>query len=293
MRIDQNQGNEAMKSGIAKRGVRLMVGGLLGAVAASAIAQAPAQGLLDNAWVFNAGAFIVGSDIKATLNGNTVTANQEINFNDTFGTGSSATRVRLDALWRITPAHHLRLMYFNNDNTHTRTIDKDITWGDNTYHAGATVTAETKYQIVDLNYEYAFMRSPTYEIAGIAGLYWSKTTLALSGNASTGGGASVSFQSQSNEVNAPLPVLGLRGGWVVAPQWYLEAQGLLFGYNGNGFDGNWSDVRLNATWMFHKNWGLGLGYDRYATRVDVSKSGFNGKLKTGYDGLQLYLTGTF
>lgn len=274
--------------------MRLMVGSSLGALAAaSAMAQSPAQGLLDNAWVFNAGAFIVGSDIKATLNGNTVTANQEINFNDTLGTGASATRIRLDALWRITPTHHVRVMWFDNRNSHTRTLDRDITWGDNTYHLGATVNADVKTQYFDVNYEYAFMRSPTYEIAGVAGIYWSKTSLALSGNATTGGGATASFQRQSNTVNAPLPVLGLRGGWVVAPQWYLEAQGLLFGLHSGGFQGNWSDVRLNATWMFHKNFGVGLGYDRYTTRVDVSKDNFNGNLKTGYDGLQLFLTGTF
>jgi hypothetical protein len=45
--------------------------------------------------------------------------------------------------------------------------------------------------------------------------------------------------------------------------------------------------------MFHRNYGVGLGYDRFATRVDVSKNDFDGRLKTSYSGLQAYLTGTF
>jgi hypothetical protein len=279
------------------RGVRLLVGGLLGAAsAASALAQSatPAQGLLTNSFVFNLGAFVVGTDTKATLNGSSTT-NPEVDFNDSLGTGSSATRVRLDGLWRINPNHHLRFLYFDNNNSVSRVIDRDIQWGDYTFQANGQVDTDLKLRTYELAYEYAFWREPNYEISGTIGLHYSKISLALSGQATiTGDSESVaSSVNKSSSLAAPLPVIGLRAGWALAPQWYVDAQVQLFGVNIDGYKGTWSDVRLGATWMFHRNWGVGLGYDRWTTRVDVNKDQFNGSLKTNYSGLQAYVTGSF
>ena len=96
--------------------VQLAVCALLAAgFANDARAQAggPAQTLLDGTFVGNLGGFIVGTDIKASLNGES-TNNSEIDFDKTFGDAGEHTRIRGDLLWRITPNHHLRFLYFNN-----------------------------------------------------------------------------------------------------------------------------------------------------------------------------------
>ena len=36
--------------------------------------------------------------------------------------------------------------------------------------------------------------------------------------------------------------------------------------------------------MFHRNYGVGLAYNRFASNLDVTKSDFNGELKLGYSG---------
>ena len=45
--------------------------------------------------------------------------------------------------------------------------------------------------------------------------------------------------------------------------------------------------------MYKQNFGIGLGYNRFATNVTVNRDSFSGRLKTGYSGLQVYLTGAF
>jgi hypothetical protein len=130
-------------------------------------------------------------------------------------------------------------------------------------------------------------------VAANIGLHVTDMTLKLNGTASVNGGAPVSGAFQSNSVTAPLPVIGLRGAWAVTPNLVLDAQGQFFKLNGNGYGGSWSDLRANATWMFTKNYGLGLGYDRYYNRVDVTKDNFDGKVKFGYSGLLLYGTVAF
>jgi hypothetical protein len=264
--------------------------------AGSAMAQTPAQGLLNNSWVVNLGAFIVGTDFKANLNGQS-SSQPEIDFDETFGRDSDATRVRADVLWRITPAHHVRFDYFNNTSNRSKVVNRDINWGDNTFLANGRVDSEVKMTVYELAYEWAFLKQPSYEVSATFGVHYSDVSVQLTGNATftdaNGNTSAAAATSKKSSIPAPLPVIGLRGGWAVSPQWYLGASGQFFKVNYGDYDGNWSNLRGNATWMFSKNFGVGLGYDRFVTRVDVSKSDFNGRLTTGYSGLQAYLTGTF
>jgi hypothetical protein len=293
--------SNTMKSRISSRIGSLLLGTLLGAGAAgSALAQSGgnAAGLLNNSWVFNLGGFIYQTSVEARLDGQS-SQNPEVDFDKTFGDADDSTRARADVLWRITPAHHLRFMYFDNSTSRTRVLDQDINWGDYTFLAGSSATYKQEFEAYALAYEWAFMRSPTYEVAASIGLNYMDMRFQLSGNANYSGPdcatppCSVSGASKGSDLPAPLPMIGLRASWLVAPNWYLEASGQFFQLDIDGYDGRWSDMRLSGTWMFHRNFGVGLGYNWFGTRVDVSRDNFNGKLKLGYSGLQAYLTGTF
>jgi hypothetical protein len=269
------------------------------AAAGPALAQssAYAQGLLNDRFSISLGGFLVGTDVEGELNGRATGGQQEIDFGKDFGLDNDATRIRLDGLWRITPNHRLRFMYFDTQNDGTRTLDRAINWGDYTFNVGANVTAESRLSIYELAYEYAFARQPTYEVAGTIGIHYIDTQLKLSGSATftdANGNVSVAQSTtRENSAPAPLPVIGLRAGWVVAPQWYVDAQAQFFKVELDEFDGTITDLRLATTWMFHRNFGVGLGYNYFVTDVDVDRSSFNGSLKVGYSGLQLFVTGTF
>jgi hypothetical protein len=257
---------------------------------------AGAAGLLNDQWVVNLGAFVFGTEVKARLDGQSL-SNPEIDFDKTFGKANDATRVRGDLLWRITPEHRLRAMYFNNSVARSRVLEEDVRWGDYTFNSGSRAEFRHKLQVLDLSYEYAFLRRPTYEVAASAGVHYMDMTLQLSGTASItdaeGNTTTSSATTKSSSLPAPLPVLGLRVGWVAAPDWYIVAEGQFFKSKIGSYDGYWSDMRVGATWMYHRNYGIGLGYDRFLTNLDVSKDDFDGRLKLGYSGLQAYLTGTF
>ena len=269
---------------------------LLSAGSVLAQSASPAQALLDNAWVMNLGAFVVSTDLDGSLNGQSGT-NPGVDFDRSFGKGEDATRLRGDVLWRITPAHHLRFMYFNNSSDRSRVLDAPIAWGDYTFNAGSRVDLKYEFEVYELAYEWAFIRQPSYELAATIGVHYSETTLRLSGAASitdaNGNVTNVSAATKNSTLPAPLPVIGLRAGWVIAPQWYLDAQAQFFKVNVDGYDGRWTDLRLGATWMFSQHFGLGLGYNRFSTDVDIDRGAFNGGLKSNYSGLQAYLTGTF
>jgi hypothetical protein len=290
-----------MKSTSALRVVSLLLCSLLGGgVATSALAQSSsgAQGLLNDRWVINLGAFVYGSSLKADLDGQS-SNNPEVDFDNSFGKASDANRVRADVLWRITPEHRMRFLYFDNSVTRSKVLASDVTWGDYTFGQGSSAEFKQEFKVFELAYEYAFVRRPTYEVAASLGVHYVDLTMQLSGTAIVTGPAcltppcTATATSKTSNLPAPLPVVGLRAGWVVAPNWYIDAQGQFFKVKVGDYDGNWSDLRVSATWMFHRNYGLGLGYNRFGTNVDVTKTDFNGGLKLSYSGLQAYLTGSF
>ena len=282
-----------MSSKVAMGAVRFMVAGLFSVVAAApALAQSNSQGLLSDSLVINAGVFVLGTDVKGRLNGKT-TANSDVDFNGTFGKPSDTSRARLDALWRINPKHHLRFLYFNDETTRTRAIDRDVAWGDATYKLGASIEAVTKFTVYELAYEYAFVREPTYQVAASGGVHYVDMSLQLSGAATVNGGTVAQFSRQSSALPAPLPVIGLRAGWAVSPQWYLGAQAQAFAIKVEGYDGTWTDVRLDATWMFSRHFGIGMGYNYFGATINVDRPAFNGRLDLGYSGVQAFLTGSF
>jgi hypothetical protein len=99
--------------------------------------------------------------------------------------------------------------------------------------------------------------------------------------------------TKKGSVPVPLPVFGVRAGWVVAPQWYVDVQGQMFKAKIDQYNGRVVDMRVSATWMFSQSFGLGLGYNSFRTNVEAEKESFDGRIRLGYSGLQLFLTGAF
>ncbi len=252
--------------------------------------------MLDDKFVFSVGAFVVQSELTAGLNGQSAT-HPDIDFNDTLGRARDATRVRADALWRITPTQHLRFMYFDNTNRSSRALDRTLNWGDYTFQVGASVDSRTQFTIGEVAYEWAFLRGPSYELGASVGVHYTNTRIKLSGVATltdaNGNVSEAASTVKSSNVSAPLPVIGLRGGWVVAPHWYVDALGQYFKMKVNGVDGRISELGVRGTWMFSDNFGLSLGYSNYASAYDVSRHSFDGRLRTSYSGLVASLTGAF
>jgi hypothetical protein len=264
---------------------------------AQAQTPAPAEDVLKSTLVLDAGVFILGTHTSANLNGQGTT-NPQINFDQAFGTGYDTQRFRLDGLWRITPTQHVEFMYFTNSVSRTKTLDKDIQWGDDVFLANADVTAKTRLSVYELGYEYAFIRKPDFELAASFGIHFTRATLGLSGMATVtnpsgmGTGTSVAGQTdKSASVPAPLPVIGLRTGWAFADNWMLDAQVQVFDFSYDSFHGNWTDFRAGISYFFNRHIGVGAGYDDFSTHLRIDKPSWDGHLNLGYRGGLIYVTG--
>lgn len=259
-------------------------------VAPAAYAQ-DAPDLLTDPFHIALGTFIISSQPEVQLNGDTLQGDR-VDFNSELG-GGDATRVRLDADWRFgdTQRHKVRAIAFAMNRERTRTIDEEITWGDDVYPIDAELKAKFEFSIIELAYEYAFLKRDTYEVGASIGLHYTSMEAGLSAER-TSTGETLDISNEAS-VDAPLPVIGLRGIWKLPHDFYIDAQGQFFALSIDEYDGNLQDYRVMVTWQ-PKSWlGLGVGYNRFKVDVDVAKDRFDGSLEWTYDGPMIFYSASF
>lgn len=133
---------------------------------------------------------------------------------------------RADLYWRIGRRHRIDLGWFDLERSGTRTIDRDIRWGELEFEVGASVTAELQTEVIPLRYTYNILAGEDHELGLGLGVYGMMLRARMQGqvSAGTGGGASLE-DSETFRSPVPLPVFSLQGGWAFADR--FRAVGLL------------------------------------------------------------------
>lgn len=260
-------------------------------LAASAAIAGDQPDLLNDPFHVAIGTFIINTEPTVQLNGET-TRGDRVNFDSVLG-GGDASRVRLDADWRFgdSQRHKVRLVAFQMKRERSRTIDEEIEWGGDTYPVDANVDAELQFGVVELAYEYAFMRRENFELGGTIGLHYTTFDASLKARSTVTGG--VLDLSNEASVDAPLPVIGARGLWKLPHNFFVDAQAQFFALSIDEYDGSLQDYRLMLTWQ-PKPWaGIGIGYNGFRVDVDVDKGSFKGSLDWQYDGPMIFYSASF
>jgi hypothetical protein len=239
------------------------------------------------------GTFAFTSDTEIRFDGDTTTGTP-VNWEDTFG-GGDQTRFRVDGHWRFGDSgrHKMRFMWFNASRSNSKTIEKEIDYGGETFPVNAKVNAEIGFDIYELAYEYAFLKRDTYELDGSIGLHYASLSSSLSAKASTSGGSLSGDVKREGSVDAPLPVIGVRGLWALPHQFFIDAGAQFFALSIDQYDGSLQDYRVMVTWQPKKWLGIGLGYNQFNVDVDVDGDKFNGNLNWKYRGPMLSYSAVF
>jgi hypothetical protein len=269
--------------------VRAFLGTLALAPLAAVAGEAP--DLLTDAFYVSLGTYTIETDTEVSLNGSS-SAGTRVDWESTFGAGD-VTRFRVDGQWRFADRHKVRFMWFDSSRENTRTLEEEIVWGDETFPVNARTRAEFSFAIYELAYEYAFLRRENYEVTGSFGLHYTELELELSARAESSGGTLDADISDSGDVGAPLPVVGLRGLWSLPYDLWIDAQAQYFAVDIDDIDGSLTDLRLMVNWQ-PKSWlGLGIGYNQFTVDVDIEKNSFDGSLDWTYEGPMIFLSGSF
>ena len=257
------------------------------ALAATPAAVAEEVNLLETNGYASLGTFINGSSLKIRLDGEAGEAGTEVDWNNTFG-DDDETRFRLDGLWRFADRHYLRFLFTDYSRRKTAAFDEDIEWGGETIPAEIDVEAELGFEIIALNYQYAFLKRENYEVSGTIGLHYTTFDASLRTEVELPGEEFTEERGGTASVDAPLPVIGLHGLWNIGRNFDLEGQAQFFAISLDGLDGDIINYRAALIWQPKKYIGLGAGFDYFEVDVDATKNRFTGSMTWEYSGPQVF-----
>ena len=261
------------------------------ATAPAAAAPAPAldtSGTIYEPFTIRLGGFLISS-IKTTLSLSTSNGQvgDEIDLVKTLGGKDSLNVFRADAEWHFAAKHKVQLAYFDINMEASKSISKEIHWGDQVYPVNSTLNSQFKTTVYKLNYGYIFHKSAKHEVSFLAGLHITSITTGLS-LPNVGKAEKVS-------VTAPLPVFGFEWKALLAEKLTSYVSYQYFGLSvDDKYKGHLSDFQALLDYHFTSNWSLGAGYNRYVLNASVKGDrGLELKLKHNYNGLLLFVSTSF
>ncbi|MBS7233539.1 hypothetical protein KHA90_21230 [Flavobacterium psychroterrae] len=238
---------------------------------------------------FTAGVFFPSNNTQVEVGSNNGNFGNMIDFEKDLGFKKHTTSFTGAFEWRISRRSRFGAEYFYLKRTSTKTLQKEIEFGNHTYPVNATVSAFMDNQIYRITYGYAFISKPKYEIGALIG---SHIMLADVGLKLEGATAEIEYRDDF-DFTAPLPDLGLWTEVVLAKKWGLYANVNYFALKVNDIDGRIWSYNLSVLFNVYENLSLTAGYTGLNIRVDAEREKLNGYFKWGYNGPTITATYAF
>jgi len=262
--------------------LRLVFAGML----IAALPQARADDGEDDRFNLSLGAFFVQrTDASIRLDRKTgpVSVGATAEWSRDLGGDDAMTVPRLDGFYRFSPKHRMDFSWFKLDRTGSKVLSRTLDIGDQTFTAGTTVNSEYLTETVKAAYTYSFYRAPEIETSLSIGAHITRLKFAIE--------SSTSGQRESAAVTVPLPVIGFRLAYQMAPKWWVKTNYELFFFDQiEGIEGAMSDFTLGVEYLATKHIGVGFGLNRNSSYLEGYEDSWSGRTDSVLNGYLLYLT---
>ena len=237
------------------------------------------------AFEFRFAAFNSSIDTKIIREASDGQPGDEIDLEDFLGIPDDETIFQFDSIFRVAYFHRIEFGTFELRRNSTKTLDRDVDFGDQTFIAGTTVESRVETQMLRLAYGYSLMRDGQKELGVSAGISYLQFDTELK--------AAATQQLEQVKVGIPLPTLGVFGSIVLGQKWSLDADIDFFALDFDHYDGFLTYVSLGLDRRFGELIGVGIGYNFYTTRLNSKDDRLRGTLRLRHQGPKLYLSISF
>lgn len=184
----------------------------------------------------------------------------EFGLEDVLGAPDSKTTLRVDGALRLSRRSSVLFGYRTSNRSSSIALQRDISFGDQTYRVGAQVDSQLRVDVGEVYYAYALVNNGDAEFALMLGVsaYDARATIAVLGSVS---GVGVASQTESRSLLAPVPAVGASFRYALYPKFF--AWGTVKGVAGtvSGYHGSLLSWSAGLDWYFTQNIGIGGGYE--------------------------------
>jgi hypothetical protein len=275
--------------------MRAVIGGALaaGLLVSPALAQSSSD--LPDRFRVDTGYFRLNADTTLRYNGSQGSSG-DISFEDDLGEDKQVDTFWVDASWRLGRRHELKLSFTTvNRDRADYTLQREFTWGGETYNAGLSATSSTGSDILGGYYRFAIFRNDHFEIGPSIGVgyLWLNASIRATGTVDGPGGPQSRTVDESASTGS---VTGAVGGYANAwltKRLVVRADYLYIKVNPDDTEASVTDWRIGADYYFFRNAGLGVQYkyNKYTYDRGVLVSDLGGQVT--YQGFQVFLSFLF
>jgi len=222
----------------------------------------------------------VGLDGQGPLGLGTV-----INLEDDLSLDEDLSSYRIDAKWRFFDRHALNFSYFDLSRDSTTTLNKTITiptTPPTVFPINASIDSLWDWKVYAASYTWSFLQTNKYEVGLDIGLYVADIALGIRTNPN-------GLVSELEAVTAPLPVLGLTGGYAFTQKLVLRSNVGGFYLAIDDFEGYVINFDLDLEYNAWKYMGFGIGYNFCTLDLDIEADKFHGSADYTYHGFKVFL----
>ncbi len=236
-----------------------------------------------------AGIFVPINNTKVQVEANGSAAGTDIDFQKDLGFDAAQFTFLVNFQWRISRRSRINLSYYDMNRTATHTLQKDITFNDQTYHINSSVNTYFNTAIYQFSYGYAIIEKPTYEVGVMIGAHTVGTKAGISLN-----GANTGISQNSNfGFTAPLPDLGVWGGYAFSDRFAVNLDFDYLALTINNINGRLVAYDIEVSYKLLRQLDIMLGYTGLNFNVKTTKKGVTGDFRWGYNGPSLGATFSF
>ncbi len=227
------------------------------------------------------GTFVTDRASETRLDSTTSTGT-DIDLEADLGLETSTTVGRFGAYVWIKPRQRFDFSYFDLSRSADHRIEETIDFGDETFTINTIVSTENKLKILKTDYTFAPLTRDRGYLGVTGGLYIGSLKFSIS--------EPTFGMAETEDVTAPLPVLGFRGEFDITDRITLGGASQWFAIDAGDVSGRLHDFYLGADYRFGKRMAVGLGYNTVSMNVEADDiDGRTGRLDWSYDGWLLYL----
>lgn len=221
----------------------------------------------------------------------------EVDLEEDAGLPDSVNTFWVDGTWRVGRRHQLKLGFTRTSRDRREyTLQRDFTWGGETYSAGMTAATSSAVDILGGYYRFAIVRNDRFEIGPAVGIgyLWLDARIQATGTVTGPGG--VQEERTRDRAASTGSITGAIGGYVMAwpaKRLLMQADYLYIKVNPEDSEAEVTDWRVAANYYITPSIGAGVQYKHNQYRYDrgAASTKLGGELIA--EGFQIFATFRF
>jgi hypothetical protein len=178
---------------------------------------------------------------------------------------------------------------FSLNRSGEHTLNRDIEFDGVIYHSSATVTSEFQSDIYRVAVGYDIHRDTKSEFGVSLGLHATDFSFDIAGQATGPGGGTASSQRRARDFLAPMPTIGLFGGYDLNPHVTLNGRIDYLSLKVGDYDGSVTNFTATVAYRWNQTFAVGAGYRYVGYTLDVEKSDYTAKVDYNFSGPEIFL----